>query len=454
MSNRSLPATPENIRHAITIIERQRGGGGTRLLPALKRALALPKAEGYSRSVVIATDGYVSVEEEAFDLIRHNLGNANMFTFGIGSSVNRHIIEGMARVGMGEPFIITKPQEAPEKARSFRKLIQSPVLTGIKVDFGRFQVYDVEPASIPDVLADRPVIAFGKWRGKPRGHIEVRGTSGNKSFTERLDVVHARPLEANSALRYLWARHRITLLADYNRLSPKDERVQEVTSLGLTYHLLTAYTSFIAVDTQVRLVDGKAVTVKQPLPLPQGVSDLAVGNRMCAKYRAQASAATPLTVARESAPGKGWLASKDEKLSADKASSEKTHMGVRKIVVSGGLPERSVKTVIERAMPVINNCYRVASGQQSSPKGEVVFILVVGPDGRVIKLLHNFIERGSAAPKKRKLLHNQVRTGSMEKGQSKYKEFERCIVKRLKALQFPTKAGRKNVVVKITFILR
>jgi len=77
----------------------------------------------------------------------------------------------------------------------------------------------------------------------------------------------------------------------------------------------------------------------------------------------------------------------------------------------------------------------------------------VGPDGRVIKLLHNFIERGSAAPKKRKFLCNRVTTGSMEKGQGRYKNFERCMVKRLKALQFPARAGGKEVLVKITFIL-
>ena len=66
--------------------------------------------------MIIATDGYVSVEAEAFDLIRNNLGNANMFAFGIGTAVNRHLIEGMARAGMGEPFVITKPEEAPAKA--------------------------------------------------------------------------------------------------------------------------------------------------------------------------------------------------------------------------------------------------------------------------------------------------------------------------------------------------
>ena len=168
MAEKSLPATRQNINHAINVIDRQRGGGGTRSLPALKKALSLQGTKGYSRNLVIVTDGYVSVEKEAFDLIRNNLGNANMFAFGIGSSVNRHLIEGMARVGMGEPFIITRPDDAQKKAEKFRKLIESPVLTGITVDFDKFNAYDIEPPSIPDVMAQRPVLLFGKWRGEPK----------------------------------------------------------------------------------------------------------------------------------------------------------------------------------------------------------------------------------------------------------------------------------------------
>ena len=117
MAQESLPATRENIDRALSMISRQQGGGGTELLPALRRALALPRAEKFSRTVVIATDGYVSVEEQVFDLIRDHLGEANLFPFGIGTAVNHHLIEGMARVGMGEPFVITKPGEASEKAR-------------------------------------------------------------------------------------------------------------------------------------------------------------------------------------------------------------------------------------------------------------------------------------------------------------------------------------------------
>jgi Ca-activated chloride channel family protein len=109
---RSVTATEANIGRAISFIDNQQGGGGTQILPAMRRALNLPAEGTVSRSMVVVTDGYVRVETEAFDLIRNNLGEANLFAFGIGSSVNRFLIEGMARVGMGEPFVVTKPAEA------------------------------------------------------------------------------------------------------------------------------------------------------------------------------------------------------------------------------------------------------------------------------------------------------------------------------------------------------
>jgi Ca-activated chloride channel family protein len=276
MSERSIPASEDNIKKALNIIDRQRGGGGTEILPALKRALAMPAAEGYSRNIIIATDGYVSVEPEVFDLIRRSLGNANIFTFGIGTSVNRHIIEGMARVGMGEPFVITGPGQAGQAAKKFRKLVESPVLTDITIDYQGFDTYDIEPLSIPDIMAERPVIVFGKYKGKPNGKVHLQGRCGGMIYENEFDVNQIKPSPGNSALRYLWARHKIKLLADYNQLRFDDQRKEEVTKLGLTYNLLTEFTSFIAVDPEYRNVDREPVTVKQPLPLPQGVSNLAI----------------------------------------------------------------------------------------------------------------------------------------------------------------------------------
>jgi Ca-activated chloride channel family protein len=273
-----LPATPANLNRAIALMNQQSGGGGTELLPALQRAMALPGSENRARSIVVVTDGYVSVETQAFDLIRNNLGNANVFAFGIGSSVNRFIIEGMAHVGQGEPFIVTNENEADARAEALRRYIQSPVLTRAKLAAQGFEIYDVEPPGIPDVLAERPVIVFGKWRGQRKGQLTLDGVAGDGKFRKTFDVSKASISKDNVALRYLWARSRIARLDDYQHLQDDPDRVQEITNLGLQYHLLTNYTSFLAVDQVVRNPDpASSQSVKQPLPMPQGVSDLAVG---------------------------------------------------------------------------------------------------------------------------------------------------------------------------------
>jgi len=435
MSEHALPATQENITQAINTIERQRGGGGTRLLPALKRALSLPKTKGHSRSIVIATDGYVSVEAEAFDLIRNNLGNANMFTFGIGSSVNRHLIEGMARVGMGEPFVITNPEQAPETANKFRKLIESPVLTGIEVDFRGLEVYHVEPPSIPDVLAHRPVIVFGKWRGKSRGTISLSGFTGKHPFSKEVDVSKITPLKTNSALRYLWARHRIALLADYNRLNLEDERVREVTNLGLTYNLLTAYTSFVAVDTRVRLKDGQAVTVKQPLPLPLGVSDYALGeSRSFAGKSASTFAAAPLVSGMKNQVVEESLERKKEDRSGcepetDASIRDKKHVELGNVTVSDGLSDRSVQDLLKKHLHEFNRCYQTALKKQPRIKGNVVLKITTDGAGGVLNV-------------------------HLDKDDAKDKTFERCMLKKLKELQFPASTQGKNSVIVVTFVLK
>jgi Ca-activated chloride channel family protein len=410
MSESSVAATPENIRNAVNLIERQRGGGGTELLPALQRALALPNAEGYSRTIVIATDGYVTVEEQAFDLIRKNIGNANMFTFGIGSSVNRHLIEGMARVGMGEPLIITRPEESSAKAKIFRQLIQTPVLTNIEVDFGKFRTYDVEPPGIPDVMAGRPVIVFGKWRGRSAGEIKLSGISGDRLWTDVINISNVKPVKSNSALRYLWARYRIKLLSDYNMLRPDDERINEVTTLGLTYNLLTAYTSFVAVDTLVRNEDGKLSVIKQPLPLPQGVSDYAVGGVLNKK------ASSPYSLRQRFVVVKEGISDQEEVPEKEK---DKGNVKIGEIFVTNGLLKKEVKKVVKKHQEEILDCYR-KTGTPFTVK------IIVDSKGNV---------KGA-----------KIVSGRMEA-----KSVKKCILRQIEKWQFPWTHSGRDITVTVMF---
>ena len=280
MSPSSVPATQNNIDNAIRVIDGQRGGGGTELCAALQRAMSLPRNENVSRSVIVITDGFISAEKEALQLIRENLNNTNVFSFGIGTSVNRYLIEGVAHAGQGETFIVTKPEEAPKLAEKFRNYIASPLLTHIAVTFDGFKAFDVEPVKIPDMFAERPIVVIGKWDGNPHGEITVTGTSGENKFLQTFDVAGVAPSEINAALRQLWARKMLTDLSDFDTYCGATDNKEKIVNLGIKYNLLTAHTSFIAVHEIVRNPEAQSQDVTQPLPLPSGVSNFAVGGGM------------------------------------------------------------------------------------------------------------------------------------------------------------------------------
>lgn len=277
--NESKEATSKNIDEALSFISKLQGGGGTELLPALQKALAYPTDQHFSRIFLIATDGYVTVEKQAFELIRNNLNKANFFAFGIGSSVNRYIIEGIAHAGMGEPFIVFNDKEAKEKADLFGKYVESPVLANISASFNGISVSDLEPITIPDVFAERPILIFGKWQNPLQGSLTLSGIAGsNTPYSKTLEFSNYPPSDKNKALSYLWARQRLQILSDYGANSVSDETKREIVALGLKYNLLTQYTSFIAVDSIKRNESGEVTTVVVPNPMPQGVSDKAIGN--------------------------------------------------------------------------------------------------------------------------------------------------------------------------------
>ena len=271
---KSVTATTAHIEDALKFMDGQDAGGGTELYPALQTAMELPKVEGTSRSFVVITDGYIAEEPQIFDEVRDHLGDANVFAFGIGTSVNRHLIEGVAKAGQGEPFVVLDETSAETAAAKFRSYIEQPVLTHVDVKMDGFAAYDVQPKVIPDVFAQRPVIVFGKYKGTPAGTITLTGESGRGRFVTKVDASAAQPDAGNAALSYLWARSKISELSDfYNEDANKDA----VIALGLQYNLLTKFTSFIAVQQLVRTTAG-STDVDQPLPMPAGVSDMAVGS--------------------------------------------------------------------------------------------------------------------------------------------------------------------------------
>ena len=280
LNDKPLKANAINIDQSLQKLESINGGGGTYLLDALKKGMELsPDGNTVARSYVILTDGYVSVEREAMQYIRSHRHEANLFAIGIGSAPNRHIIEGMAYAGKAEPYFISNQDETAALSKRLNDAALYPLLSHARMIPQNMEVYDVEPFSLPDVMADRPLIIFGKYKNRDAGKLQITGTSGEGLFAQDYPL-SAAVSQGNDALPLLWARERIRYLDDWAMQfeARTDEEVKaEVTQLGLRYNLLTQYTSFVAVDDRIRnTAPEESKQVNQPLPLPEGVSSLAI----------------------------------------------------------------------------------------------------------------------------------------------------------------------------------
>jgi Ca-activated chloride channel family protein len=261
------------------------------------------------------------------------------------------------------------------------------VLTRVRVQFPGFEVYDVEPPNVPDLFAERPILLHGKWKGKAAGSIQVTGRSGNRDFEETIKLADYRPFRENSALRYLWARSRVGQLSDTNRLQADDGRVRQITELGLKYNLLTAYTSFVAIDSEVRRKGGDVSTVKQPLPLPEGVSDYAVGQAV-QPMMSKSTRMSPAPTQRDGASS-GEIAATAGRPSGGKELRQESLDGEREgstlaidaLKVDGVLTEEVVRKGIEPQMEDVRKCLEARSS--STLPGKLVLKWEIRPNGSV-----------------------------------------------------------------------
>jgi Ca-activated chloride channel family protein len=443
----SLPATAENKQKAFDFIKSQPGGGGTNIVPAMQQALGLPHTEGVSRIVAVATDGYVDVEPQVFQLIRDNLKSANLFAFGIGTSVNRHLIEGMARAGQGESFVVLNPGEASKQADRFRNYIANPVLTDIKVAYEGFQAYDVEPEAVPDLFALRPLTVLGKYRGSPAGAIVVKGKTAQGPFERRIKLEEAKASPDNTALRFLWARQRIMSLVDFSNFDRGNKDLEkQVIALGLKYSLMSPFTSFVAVD-KVKRADGQLVTVKQPLPLPEGVSDPAIGGSapgapMASMMMSPSPSQAPgyggrglgeMALVKKKAGPHSYDTSLESGGGAPKGMPPATTaepavtVKVRDVQTGGALPAAAVRKALVAEAARLARCCQDAVKNGYQLPAEITLVFTVGTDGKV-----------TGEPVGKPPLANQG--------------FESCLAQTLKGLEFP-QAKKAPAQVTVTLVL-
>ncbi|MCT7983661.1 after-VIT domain-containing protein [Laspinema sp. A4] len=323
LSPRPLANSPANRKIAIDYINQLQANGGTELLNGIQTVLNYPPAEnGRLRSIVLLTDGYIGNDMEIIAEVQQKLQAGNrLYSFGVGSSVNRFILDRLAEVGRGTSQVIRQDEPTEEVAERFFRQINNPVLTNIEVTWeGGGEPAEVYPGLPPDLFAEQPLVLFGRKRDRARGQLRVKGMTANGDRYEELFRM-AFEEDGNPAIAQLWGRQRIKDLMTQMYGGETTSGVTAVTNTALAYRLLSAYTAFVAVSEEVRVSpDGTTRRVQVPVELPEGVSyegifgvdseaDAAMGTqgRTSGAYPPPSPSASPARLSGGASPGPGGV---------------------------------------------------------------------------------------------------------------------------------------------------
>lgn len=357
------PASTENIRKAQEFLKSRRGGGGTEMMKAIRAALDPSDQQEHVRIVCFMTDGYVGNDMAILGEIRKH-PNARVFSFGVGSSVNRFLLDRMAEEGRGEVAYVALNDDGSAAARRFHERVRNPLLTDISIDWNGLPVTDVYPARIQDLFSAKPVILSGRYTGPARGVVRLQGKMSGRQVVREISVDFPANEPRHDVLATLWARNKIDdlMARDWQGMqhgNPQADIREAITQLGLDYRLMTQFTSFVAVEETIVTEGGVPRRIDVPVEMPEGVSYQGVFGaeadkvEMKARSSSQMVASRPLFSLSAPAPGKsgGFVAQElaEEPLARQDAGS-KLHPDLTALAAGrtvAGLSVRDGKVEVE-----------------------------------------------------------------------------------------------------------
>lgn len=273
LGDRPLSATPANVKRGLAYLDTLESEGGTMMIKGINAALNFPHDPERLRFVVFLTDGHIGNEAEIFTAVHRRLGASRIFSFGVGSAPNGHLLDGLARIGNGAVASLGLNDDAAQVMDRFMHRVRHPALLDVSIDWGGWQVSDVFPRRLPDVFVGRPLILTGRFEGSPTPPIRIRGTAGSRPVVIDVDASPDAAGTNRSALANIWARKQIMALSDRQSAVDDPTLATRIKQLALDHQLMSAYTAFITVDSLSRTGGGPSTTVPQAVPVPEALKD-------------------------------------------------------------------------------------------------------------------------------------------------------------------------------------
>ena len=416
---------PQNVKLVLDWLAKLDAGGGTEMVTGISAALAVPHDPQRLRIVAFLTDGYVGNEDAIIALVGKQLGASRLFSFGVGSAVNRYLLEELAAIGRGTVQVVRPDEDTAAAVAAFERRIDAATLTDIRVDWGGLAVTDVTPQAIPDLFVGQPLAIAGHYSRAGSGKVVVHGKQAGRAVQFELAVT--LPERASRpAVATVWARARIAELARrrVRAVAPgaatKIER--EIIALSLAHRVLTQYTAFVAVDNSRVTRGGDAKQVVVPIEVPESARNIAWGTLGTGSYG---------TIGYGSGGGGSWSVGAAGYGVASGGMRGRTAAAPTVMLaaptVQGDLDKAIIRRYLKRQFAKISYCYEKVLLREPKLAGTVLAQFVIDTTGHVAS--------STAAG-----------VGNIE--------VESCIASVIKAIEFPHIPNGGTVQVNYPFTLR
>jgi Ca-activated chloride channel family protein len=386
---------PRNIELTLQWLAALDAGGATEMTTGIAAALAVPHDPLRLRIVAFVTDGYVGNEDEIIKLVADHAGEARLFAFGVGSAVNRYLLEEVAAAGRGAAQFVRPDEPTAAVVAAFERRIDAPVLTDLAIDWGGLAVADVTPRALPDLFAGQPLAVSGHYARSGRATVTVHGKQAGR------DVAFAVPVELperapdHPAIATVWARERIAELSRrlVRKADPAIER--QIIELSIAYRVLTQLTAFVAVDHSRVTAGGAAKRVAVPVEVPDAVAGIATNHQGGFGYGIAGFGAGGGgagwgtigtghygTIGHGSGTGAGYGVAGGH-LSLRAAAPAVPIVVIAAPLVVGSLDKTIIRRYVRRQIEKIQYCYDKRLLGHPQLAGTLTVHFTIGPDGRV-----------------------------------------------------------------------
>ncbi len=439
------PSTPSN-RAAARAWLRHFEGGSTRMDRGIIHSLTMPGDPESLRLVLMLTDGYISAEKGMFTTVSKHLGDSRLFALGIGSSVNRYLLEGLAEMGRGDVSYHLPGTAASNTVNAFYKRIEHPGMSNIQIDWGDLEVTEQYPSKVPDVWAGQPIRVVARYDSGAATNVRISGRVGSGVHRLILPIDVADKTLAHEGIAALWARRKIRDIEWYPKDRSGQQVREEVTDVALAHNLVSTYTSLIAIDDEPCACGkvARALTVPNEAPANTRVSSLKgkmgssglmgkvggmSGGGLSSRGSGYGGGGSAEGLGGLGVKGIGSGGSGYGQRAAMRGKGGSSALGVvgGSPIILGSLDRSLISDVIKRHMNQIRYCYQRELQKNPSLAGKVVMRFTIGVDGKVPK-----------ATTKTSTLSNSA--------------VERCIEGRFRRMTFPPPTGGGIVMVTYPFI--